>query len=429
MFPEGETLADIDALRSRMRWSGLFGAIALVLIVVFIARTVTRPIEQLARAAQQVAGGQLDAPLPAVRTRDEIGRLSAAFKEMQTALGIYIGAVKGKAAAEERMESELRIARQIQMALIPREALLAKERLGCEMFGLLEPARAVGGDLLTWSSSARARSASSSATCRTRASRPHSSWPSSTPFSRAAAREMPTPEAVLARLNDALAEGNSANMFWTLVCGMFETGTGRLRLASGGHTRPVLLRRASPPGFIEAEVGSVVGIAPGLTFAGAELTLDPGDVLFLYTDGVTEAHDPDDQLFGEERLLEQLSQNAAAEPRALAEGVRRAVAGFARGAEQFDDIAILVVRRRWRRAGGCRPHGLEPRDPRHDRGPRRREPVAGEGARTRRGAREARTRPRPRRDVANVPSGYGPRGRGPCASLDIAREPCARDPC
>jgi sigma-B regulation protein RsbU (phosphoserine phosphatase) len=88
-----------------------------------------------------------------------------------------------------------------------------------------------------------------------------------------------------------------------------------------------------------------VGIAAGLTFAGAELTLGPGDALFLYTDGVTEAHDPDDQLFGEERLLEHLSRNAAAEPRILAEGVRAAVAGFARGAPQFDDIAILVVRR------------------------------------------------------------------------------------
>jgi len=119
----------------------------------------------------------------------------------------------------------------------------------------------------------------------------------------------------------------------------------RLRLASGGHTRPVLLLRGAPPRFVDAEVGSVVGIASGLTFEGAELRLGPGDALFLYTDGVTEAHDPDDQLFGEERLLEHLSRNAESEPRALAQSVRAAVAAFAREAPQFDDIAILVVRR------------------------------------------------------------------------------------
>jgi len=345
VFPEAETLADIGALRSRMRWRGMFGGLALVLVVIFVARTVTRPIEQLARAAQQVAGGELDAPLPEVRSRDEIGRLAASFKEMQTALGVYIGAIKSKAAAEERMESELRIARQIQMALIPREALLATERLGCDMFGLLEPARAVGGDLYDVVVPRPGE------VCFVIGDVSDKGIPAAlfmavidTLF-EAAARETASPEALLARVNDALVEGNSANMFVTLVCGMLETGSGRLRLASGGHTRPVLLLRGAPPRFVDAEVGSVVGIASGLTFEGAELRLGPGDALFLYTDGVTEAHDPDDQLFGEERLLEHLSRNAESEPRALAQSVRAAVAAFAREAPQFDDIAILVVRR------------------------------------------------------------------------------------
>jgi sigma-B regulation protein RsbU (phosphoserine phosphatase) len=161
----------------------------------------------------------------------------------------------------------------------------------------------------------------------------------------AAARETASPEALLARVNDALVEENSASMFVTLVCGMLDTGTGRLRLASGGHTRCVLLPRGETPRFLGLEPGCVVGIAGGQTFPRAELTLGPGDALFLYTDGVTEAHDPENQLFGEERLLEHLSRNAGQEPPALAEGVKAAVARFARETPQFDDIAILVVRR------------------------------------------------------------------------------------
>jgi len=357
VFPEGETLADVHALERRMLWRGGLGALALGLVVTLVARSLTRPIEALARAAQQVAGGRLDAPLPPVASRDEVGRLAASFKEMQTALSLYIDAVKQQAAVDERLESELRIARQIQMSLIPREALLTRERVGCEMFGLLEPARAVGGDL--YDVAVRR----SGEICFVIGDVSDKGIPASlfmavtdTQF-ESAAREVDAPEAVLARMNDALVAENSANMFVTLVCGVLETASGRLRLASGGHTRPVLLPQAGAPRFLDIDLGSVVGVVAGLTFSGHDLTLGPGDALLLYTDGVTEAHDPDSAMFGEEGLMRHLAQSDAREPAEVARALRQAVASFARGAPQFDDIAILVLRRPLDAAARPKAHG------------------------------------------------------------------------
>lgn len=350
VFPEAETLADLAALQRRLWLTGLCGASVIALAVVLVSRRITRPLAHLTRAAQDVAGGRLDTPLPPARSRDEVGRLTASFAEMQTALSQYIETVKESAAAEERLESELRVARQIQMSLLPRPASLATDRLGCDVFGLLDPARAVGGDLYDV---VLRRTGELSFVIGDVSDKgiPAALFMAMTDVHfEAAARELRDPEAVLARINDALVVENMANMFVTLVCGVLDASSGRLSLASGGHTRPILLPSGAPPRFLEGDPGTVVGVVPGLAFQRHDLQLEPGDSLVLYTDGVTEAHDSRQELFGEERLLAHLSARPAEDPRAVADGIRDAVRAFAGGAPQFDDIAILVVRRPAERA-------------------------------------------------------------------------------
>jgi sigma-B regulation protein RsbU (phosphoserine phosphatase) len=345
VFPEAEMMADVAALERRLWATGLGGASLLALVTALVSRRITRPLVHLTRAAQDVAAGRLDAPLPDVASHDEVGRLTASFAEMQTALTQYIEAVKQSAAAEERLESELRVARQIQMSLLPRAADLLPDRLGCEVFGLLEPARAVGGDLFDV---VLRRPGEVSFVIGDVSDKgiPAALFMAVTDIHfEAAARELRDPEAVLARVNDALVAENTANMFVTLICGVLDTDSGRLSLASGGHTRPVLIPASGPPRFLEGDVGTVVGVVPGLSFQRRDVRLQPGDALLLYTDGVTEAHDPQSQLFGEERLLAHLCSRPPEDPGPLAQGVRDAVRAFAKSAPQFDDIAILIVRR------------------------------------------------------------------------------------
>src|SRR5262249_12366874 len=107
VFPEQETLAEIQALDERVRLTALAGALLLVLVVVAVSRRITRPLAQLTRAAQEAAGGRMGAPLPPVASHDEGGRLTASFAEMQTALSGYIDAVKQKPALEARLDNEL----------------------------------------------------------------------------------------------------------------------------------------------------------------------------------------------------------------------------------------------------------------------------------------------------------------------------------
>jgi sigma-B regulation protein RsbU (phosphoserine phosphatase) len=345
VFPEAETLASVTALQRRLRLSGLAGAGLLALVVALVARRITRPLVLLTRAAREVAAGRLDTPLPQAASGDEVGRLTASFAEMQTALSQYIEAVKEGAAAEERLESELRVARQIQMSLLPRPADLTPERLGCEVFGLLDPARAVGGDLFNVLLRRPGEVCFAVGDVSDKGI-PAALFMAVTDIHfEAAARELRDPEAVLARINDALVVENNANMFVTLVCGVLDTRSGHVALASGGHTRPLVIPAAGKARFLEGEPGTVVGVVPGLEFRRHDLKLEAGDALVLYTDGVTEAHDPRSALFGEERLLDHLSSETGKEPRSLAEGLRDAVRVFAGTAPQFDDIAILVLRR------------------------------------------------------------------------------------
>lgn len=345
VFPEAETLQSVSALQTRLRLTGLAGALLLTLVVALVARRITRPLVALTRAAREVAAGRLDAPLPQAPSDDEVGRLSASFVEMQTALSQYIEAVKEGAAAEERLASELRVARQIQMSLLPRPADLSPERLGCEVFGLLEPARAVGGDLFNVLQRRPGEVCFAVGDVSDKGI-PAALFMAVTDIHfEAAARDLADPEAVLARVNDALVAEDRANMFVTLVCGVLDTRSGRVSLAIGGHTRPLLVPARGAPSYLQGELGTVVGVVPGLSFRRHDLRLEAGDALVLYTDGVTEAHDPAGALFGEERLLEHLSSRCGEEPRGLAEGLREAVRAFAGSAPQFDDIAILVLRR------------------------------------------------------------------------------------
>jgi sigma-B regulation protein RsbU (phosphoserine phosphatase) len=344
VFPERELREDVDALRNRMMAVGLVGGLGLAVVIGLVSRRITRPLGRLARATREVAAGRLDAELPTVSARDEVGQLTSSFRAMQSALQGFIEEVRRSAADQERLESELRIAREIQMSLAPRASQLTSERLRCDVFGLLEPARQVGGDL--YDVLVRGREVCFAIGDVSDKGIPAALFMAVTnTIFKDAARELTQPDEILARVNRQLASEGGANMFVTLLCGALDPASGHLSIASGGHTPPVLVPSHGLPRLALEDVGTVVGVIEEIEFHRVELHLAPGDALILYTDGVTEAHDPDQQLFGEERLLASLSDARGADARTLAETVLQAVRHFSRGVPQFDDIAIVVIRR------------------------------------------------------------------------------------
>jgi len=163
-------------------------------------------------------------------------------------------------------------------------------------------------------------------------------------LARLLAREVAEPERILARLNDELAAENPSGMFVTFLCGVFEPGSGRLVLANGGHCRPVLLPAGDAPRWAVENLGTALGFEPGLEFERTELTLREGDALIFYTDGVSEAFNPQDECYGSDRLLADAGVFAGQSPAAITAGLLQKVRAFAGTAPQSDDIAILALR-------------------------------------------------------------------------------------
>jgi phosphoserine phosphatase RsbU/P len=240
------------------------------------------------------------------------------------------------------LERELRVAQEIQRGMVPKDF----RSLGpIDVHALLEPAKEVGGDLYDVFPLGGGR------VCLVLGDVSGKGIPAAlfmaitATLLRSTARHVQRPEEILSHVNQELSRDNPTSMFVTLFCAVLDTTTGLLSCASGGHTSPVLVRPGQPPQLLAGGrgTGTLIGIQPGLAFEAQEVHLKSGDSLFLYTDGVTEAFDPDHECFGEERLLLALRE-VASTSREMVERVLAAVRNFARGEPQSDDIALLALR-------------------------------------------------------------------------------------
>jgi|RhiMethySRZTD1v2_1073278.scaffolds.fasta_scaffold03143_19 sigma-B regulation protein RsbU (phosphoserine phosphatase) len=263
--------------------------------------------------------------------------------EVKARVGALLRAKAYQDAIRELLESELRVAREIQRGLVPRN-FAALGGPAAECFACLEPARAVGGDLYDVFRVDDRR------LCLVVGDVSGKGIPAALfmvmtiTLIRSLARLSGRPDEILARVNDALAADNPSSMFVTLFCAVLDTETGRLTCASGGHLSPMLIRPGAEARPVLASEGTLVGVQPGLAFPATEVELAPHDLLVAFTDGVTEAMSPDGALFGEARLRALLGALGDVAPAAAVDAVLDGVRVFADSAEQADDIAILAVR-------------------------------------------------------------------------------------
>jgi sigma-B regulation protein RsbU (phosphoserine phosphatase) len=152
-----------------------------------------------------------------------------------------------------------------------------------------------------------------------------------------------SPSEVLAYANEQLCEGNDAELFVTVWLAIIEISTGRGIAANAGHEHPALMRANGEFELVKYRHSPAVATFPGLTFKEHEFELNPGDKLFVYTDGVTEATDSSNVLFGEERLVASLNSGKDFTPDKLIENVKSDIDRFVGDAPQFDDITMLSI--------------------------------------------------------------------------------------
>ena len=250
----------------------------------------------------------------------------------------YADAVKAAA------ERDLRIAREIQMGLLPTDIGSQLKDTGLDVHAVLEPARQVGGDLYEVLRLGPDRVLVAIGDVSGKGIPAALFMAVVMTLLRSLARQGHPLETILRQLNDELLEQNPRGMFVTLQCLLFDLASRRVTCASAGHHSAARMSAGQPPHMVFSSSGPVLALLPSGGIESESCPLEDGDTFVLFTDGVSEAFNPEEELFGDERLLAHLAASPGRSARDVTTGVLDAVRRYAAGARQSDDITVVAVR-------------------------------------------------------------------------------------
>ncbi len=244
---------------------------------------------------------------------------------------------------KERLEEGLKLAHDIQMSMLPKTFPPFPERRDLDVFAAIAPAKKVGGDFYDFFFLDEDRLCFAIGDVSGKGVPAALFMAVTKTLFKASAGRAQNPGEILSTVNREICQDNDAQMFTTLFCGILDTRTGEIRYSNGGHNRPYHVSRAGVQ-QVPKTGGRVLGLLEETIFGGSRLVLLPGETLFLYTDGVTEALDAAGEFFSERRLESILSQTKSASAREQIGHLTRDITLFAAGAEQADDITTLAIR-------------------------------------------------------------------------------------
>ena len=335
------------------QYVGLMAVITLAVLFFSIRhmnRTTVKPINQLAEAAQAYIHDSADEHRSGkhfsqlkISTGDEIEKLYLTMKTMESDLGDYVQNLTRVTAEKERIGTELSLATKIQAAMMPHIFPAFPGRPEFDIYASMDPVKEVGGDFYDFFL------VDDDHLCMVMADVSGKGIPAalfmmaSKIILQSCAMLGQSPAEILAKTNDAICSNNQEEMFVTVWLGILEISTGKLTAANAGHEYPVLKKGSGGFEILKDKHGLVIGAMDGMRYREYEVWLEPGAKLFVYTDGVPEATNGDQELFGVERMLTALNGSADARPKEILENVRSAVDDFVKDAEQFDDITMLCM--------------------------------------------------------------------------------------
>ena len=276
------------------------------------------------------------------RTHDEIQVLAESFDDLSQKTKKYIEDITEITAEKERVNTELNMANQIQSSMLPHIFPAFPTRSEFDIYASMDPAKEVGGDFYDFFL------IDDDHLCMVIADVSGKGVPAalfmmvSKAMLKNNALSGRSPGEILALTNDTICSNNKMQMFVTVWLGILEISTGRITAANAGHEYPAVLQDGCFS-LLHDKHGFIIGGMEGMKYKEYEIQLHPGDKLFLYTDGVPEATDSENKMFGPDRMLTALQKAKDAEPDRILEAVREAVEGFVRDAEQFDDLTMLCV--------------------------------------------------------------------------------------
>ncbi|MBO6148252.1 MAG: PP2C family protein-serine/threonine phosphatase [Lachnospiraceae bacterium] len=280
------------------------------------------------------------------KIHNEIGLLASDVSDMVSEIDMYVEEVQRKAAENERISTELSLAAEIQANALPSEFPPFPDRKEFEIYATMTPASNVGGDFFDYFMVGEDKLAMVVADTSGKGVSAALFTMVSKTIIKTLMQTHADPAKVLHAANDFLFENNEKCMFVTVWLGILDIPSGKLTFADAGHER-LLIMHGGEWSYLEKKY---TGIPLALMkqsadeYVNEELELSPGDALFQYTDGVTDARDGGEKMFGEDRLLDSLNSAASPEPAELLEHIQNGIHEFVQGAPQFDDITMLGMR-------------------------------------------------------------------------------------
>jgi len=343
-LPERELLEPVRQLTRILLIVSILGVVLVLWGVVLIARKATVEIHELSDVAARVSEGNLNVPVPPGFSTVELQRLADSFRTMQQSLKEHIEKLIQTTTARERMAQELRIARDIQMGILPKLFPPFPSRHDLDLFAMIEPAREVGGDFYDF------YFLDDSRFCFVIGDVSGKGVPASLFMAvaktllKATAGPSQAPGAVLEKVNSALAEGNTRSMFVTVFMGILNLKTGRLDYANAGHNPPLLLH-GDEVILLKSKSGIALGAWPEAEYTTQSVVLEEGCGLYCYTDRVNEAFNDANELYGMDRMIQRVSSSKEKPSEMLIKEVIDDVKAFAGETPQSDDITMLAVKR------------------------------------------------------------------------------------
>lgn len=323
----------------------LFMIVSGIVMFFFTSRSIRRavaPLHFLSKSAQEVAQGNFDTPLPTFRHQDEVAQLRDSFDTMQQSLKRYMKELKKSTAAKASLESELNVAHSIQMSMLPKTFPPFPYRKDIELYGIQTPAKAVGGDLFDFFISneklffcigdVSGKGVPASlvmAVTRT--------------LFRNISAHTTEPSHIVDAMNAAFNDSNDNNMFVTLFVGVLDLQTGLLRYSNAGHEAPYLLTGDGELTFVQCDSNLPIGVTTSIKYSEQQVEMASGSIIFLYTDGLTEAEDAQLDLFGKQRITHVIKPFSGS-PQELIERMIDAVHQFVGDTEQSDDLTMLSIK-------------------------------------------------------------------------------------
>lgn len=334
------------------------------LILLLVNRTIVLPINQMARAALQyvsdrrtsegrtasgvrrVSTGEEEHSAISqlnIRTGDEIQALSEAIKTMELEINEYIQDLTTVTAEKERIGAELNVATQIQADMLPRIFPAFPEREEFDVYATMNPAKEVGGDFYDFFLVDDDHLAVVIADVSGKGVPAALFMVIAKTLIKNHAQNQEAPGTVFTQTNEQLCEGNDAGLFVTGWMGVLEISTGKFVYVNAGHNPPLLKRAGGTFEWLKSRPGFVLAGMEGVRYRENTLQLEPGDRLYLYTDGVTEATNSREELFGDERLQNALNEYMDLPVEQFLPKIKECIDAFVGGADQFDDITMLAL--------------------------------------------------------------------------------------